>query len=275
MTLLPGEERLARPASVTVAFWLQLAAVLALLLMVGLLVAYAVYFDGQISRAVELVPEADPDEVSAERAGNIVTSVVMGVMTLAVAVWLAATAVPVLRGSNVARILVFIAAGAHLLLCAAPCLGGAALAPLFLAGSPEEPPDGGYVGEEAWQESRFIETLYSQTSPFDDGFFLGTTVGSGIEMMLAIAIVVLLAVPPASRYFVPRRPVPAWPGAYAYAVPAGAAWPMRPSWPTAPAMPHPGLPYVICPDPSMHETPPPRDTPGTSQEQRPEPGNGP
>ncbi|MEH1130724.1 hypothetical protein [Micromonospora sp. CPCC 206061] len=257
----------------TVAFWLQLAAVLALLLMVGLVVAYAVYFDGQISRAVELVPEADPEEVSGERVGNIVTSVVMGVMILAVGVWLAATAVPVLRGSNVARILVFVAAGAHLLLCAAPCLGGAALAPIFLAGAPEEPSEGPYVGQEPWEESRFIETLYSQTLPFEDGFFLGMTVGFGIEVLLVIAVVVLLAVPPASRYFVPRRPPPAWPGAYA--MPAGAAWPMRPSWPGASAVPHPGLPYVICPDPSIHETPPPGDTPGTRQEQPPGPDNGP
>ncbi|MCW6005392.1 hypothetical protein K1W54_12485 [Micromonospora sp. CPCC 205371] len=276
MTVIAGEEppaRPPRPASVTVAFCLQLVAALALLLMVGLVVAYAVYFDGQISRAVELVPEADPDEVSGERVGNIVTSVVMGVMILAVAVWLAATAVPVLRGSNVARILVFVAAGAHLLLCAAPCLGGAALVPILLAGAPEESPEGPYVGEEPWEESRFIETLYSQTLPVDDAFFLGMTVGSGIEILLATAVVVLLAVPPASRYFVPRRPPPAWPAVYT--LPAGAAWPMRPSWPGTPAVPHPGLPYVICPDPSKHQTPPPGDTPSTRHEQRPEPDNGP
>jgi hypothetical protein len=264
MTLRAAEGRPSRPASVTVAFWLQLAVVLVLFVMVGLVVAYAMYFDGQISRAVELVPEADPDEVSAERVGNLVTSVVLGAIILAVAVWLAASAVPVLRGSNVARILVFIAAGAHVLLCAAPCLSGAAIAPVFLAGAPEEPPAGVYVGEEAWQESRFIETLYSQTLPFDDAFFLGMTVGSVMEVMLAVAVVVLLAVPPASRYFVPRRPAPAWSGGYA--PPAGSAWPMVPPWPGALAV-HPGLPYVICPDPSVHATAP-GDTSGTSKEQR-------
>jgi hypothetical protein len=237
MTLLAAETRPPkppRPASVTVAFWLQLAAVVVLLVMVGLVVAYAVYFDGHISRTVELVPDADPDEVSAERAGNIVTSVVMGALVLAMAVWLAATAVPVLRGSNVARILVFIGAGAHVLLCAAPCIGGAATAPFFLAGASGEPPEGVYAGEEPWEESRFIETLYAETLPFEDGFFLGTTVGAGIEVMLAIAVVVLLVVPPASRYFVPRRPAPAWPGGYA--LPAGAFPPAAAAWPAGAAV---------------------------------------
>lgn len=260
MTLIAAETRPPRPprpGSVLVAFWLQLAGVLVLLVMAGLVVAYAVYFDGQISRAVELVPEADPDEVSAERTGNVVTSAVMGGLILVVAVWLAATAVPVLRGSNVARILVFIGAGAHLLLCAAPCLSGAALAPIFLAGAPEEPPDDLYAGEEPWQESRFLETLYSDTLPFEDGFFLGMSVGSLVELMLAVAVVVLLAVPPASRYFVPRPPAPVWPGGYALP-----AWPPSPP----PAVPHPALPYVICPDPSAHVKPPPAGAPAPSEE---------
>ncbi|BCB82974.1 hypothetical protein [Phytohabitans suffuscus] len=258
MTLLAAEARPPRPprpASVTVAFWLQFAAAAVLLIVLGLAVANAVYFDGQISRAVELVPEADPDEVNAERVGNIVSSVVTGGVLVATAAFLAATAVPALRGSNVARILVFVAAGAHILLCATPCVAGAAAAPIFLAAVPEEePPEGVYAGEDFWQESRFIETLYTQTSPVEDGFFLGMTAGSGLEVLLVIAVVILLAVPPANRYFVPRPPAPTWPGGYA--PPAAAGWPMAAPWPGTPAVPHPGLPYVICPDPSAHVPPP-------------------
>ncbi|WP_173059805.1 hypothetical protein [Phytohabitans houttuyneae] len=274
-TLAERPARPRRPASVTVAFWLQVAAVLALLVMVGLTVAYAVYFDGQISRVAEMVPDADPDEVSAERTGNVVTSVVTGALILVVAVCLAATAVPMFRGSNVARIMVFVAAGAHILLCAAPCIGGAAVAPIFLASAPEEP----YLGEEPWEESRFLETLYSESLPFEDGYFLGMAAGTGLELMLVIAVVVLLVVPPANRYFVPRPPAPAWAGGYvlpagtlvpAQAYPPPAPWPAGPPWPRAPAGPHPGLTYVICPDPSAHLPPPPRD-PSPIDEKQPAP----
>jgi hypothetical protein len=59
MTLITADPQLSRPprpASVTVAFWLQIGAVGLLLGLIGLAVAHAVYFDEQISRAVALVP---------------------------------------------------------------------------------------------------------------------------------------------------------------------------------------------------------------------------
>ncbi|MBM0231484.1 hypothetical protein JNW91_06175 [Micromonospora sp. STR1_7] len=51
-----------RPATVTIAFWLQLAVVLVLLGLAALTVAQAVHFDGQIDRAVRLVPDGASDD---------------------------------------------------------------------------------------------------------------------------------------------------------------------------------------------------------------------
>jgi hypothetical protein len=179
MTLItadPPAPRPPRPATVTVAFWLQLAAVLLLLVLLGLMVGHAIYFDGLISRAVELVPDADPSEVSGERTGNVLTTVVPGAIILVVVAWLAATAWPLLRGRNVARILVFIAGGAHLLVCAAPFVAGAALIPLFIATGPEYGPeyDSGYTPEGVplddivWEDSRFFDTLYGSATATED-----------------------------------------------------------------------------------------------------------
>ncbi|MFB6392364.1 hypothetical protein [Polymorphospora lycopeni] len=65
------EVRPARPTQVAAAFWLLLATAVLLLGIVGMTVAHAVWFDGEISRVAALVPDADPDEVSGERFGNV------------------------------------------------------------------------------------------------------------------------------------------------------------------------------------------------------------
>ena len=66
-----------------------------------------------------------------------------------------------------------------------------------------------------WEQSRFLDTLYGRTTAFDDAFFGGVAIGIGIELLLVITIAILVAVPPAHRYFVPRPPTPAWPAGYA------------------------------------------------------------
>ncbi|GIF49547.1 hypothetical protein DFJ67_4824 [Asanoa ferruginea] len=292
MTMITADARLSRPprpASVTVAFWLQVGAVGLLLALIGVLVAHAIYFDDQISRAVALVPDADPLEVSDERSGNLYGAVVPGALLLLMAVWLAVTAVPMRRGRNVARILVFVGAGAHALVCLAPCAAGFMAIPFLIGGISEAAPDDVPMDGVPWEESRFLETLYGQTTSFDDAFFGGIAIGTGLELLLVITIAILIAVPPAHRYFVPRPPTPAWPAGYAgyppmagyagvpplagyagYAPGAGYAgyppaggyaghpesgpqpWPGGPGWP---APPYPG-PFVICPDPAAHVTPP-------------------
>jgi hypothetical protein len=235
-----------RPTSVTVAFWLQLGAVLLLLGLVGLLIAHAIYYNGQISRVVAVVPDANPVEVSDERSGNIFRTVLTGAVLLWMAAWLAATAVPMRRGRNLARILVFVCAGAHLLVCLAPCAGGVLAIPSLIGGIA----DNAGIEEVPWEQSRFLDTLAAQTSRFDDAVFGGVTGGIGIEWLLVTAIAVLLLTPPANRYFLPRPQPPVWPGGYPS--PGPQQWGARPQ-------PYPGLPYVICPDPSAHVPPPDSD----------------
>ncbi|MDG6103257.1 hypothetical protein Daura_17265 [Dactylosporangium aurantiacum] len=218
-----------RPAQVTVAFWLQLAAVVLLLGLTGLAIAHAVHYDREISRVAALVGSADPDEVRDERTGNVVATLFVGVPALVLAAWLSATARPVLRGSNVARVFVFVAGGGQLLLTLCQFCGGFLLLPLAFA-----VPDGGddVVVDDgvSWEEhSDFLDTLYADPDLFSEIFFGGALLVALTVLVLTLAVVLLVALPPAHRYFVPKAPQP---------------------WP-----PHPALgpmPYYICPDPSAH-----------------------
>ncbi|WP_416901726.1 hypothetical protein [Micromonospora echinospora] len=278
MTPSPAEPlRPTRPTAVTVAFWLQLATVVVLLVAVGLTVAAAVQFDGQIDRAAARVPDADPDEVSGERFGNLFMTALFCLPALVLAGWLAATARPVLRGGGTARVLVFVAGGAQLLCCFGQgCLGFAFL-PFFLVGEEWTEPTTGPDGEPLWEESEFFDTLYGDAGVGGDLLTAAGGLGVGIALLLTLAVVLLLALPPGSRYFRTddgdRPPAPPgwpWPGASgSYAGPHLPVVP--PGYPTPPvyALP-PG--YLICPDPSVHLPPQPRpeqpqspspDTPGS------------
>ncbi|WP_327003254.1 hypothetical protein OHA72_50640 [Dactylosporangium sp. NBC_01737] len=220
-----------RPAQVTVAFWLQLAAVALLVAILGVAVAHAVYYDGEISRVAALVGGVDPGEVRDERASNIMATLFIGVPALVLAVWFGVTARPVLRGSNLARIFVFVAGGGQLLLATGQTCGGFLLAPLAFsamdAGADDVMDDG-----VSWENSEFTDTLYSSTEVFSGVLFLGALLVAVLVLAITVAVVLLLALPPAHHYFTPRAPKPP------------AVWP-----------PHPALgpmPYYICPDPSAH-----------------------
>jgi hypothetical protein len=223
-------ERPPRPTQVTVACWLQLAAVVLLVGMVGLAVAQAVYYNGEISRVAALVGDADPDEVSGERVANVMSTLFVGLPALVLALWLGLTARPLLRGSNVARILVFVAGGGQLLLVIVQTCGGFLLAPLLFSSVD----DGDVMVDDgvSWEESEFIGTLYSSTEMFSGILFAGAVLVALTVLVGTIAVVLLLALPPANRYFVPKAPQ---------------------TWQTWP--PHPAIgpmPYYICPDPSAH-----------------------
>ncbi|MEV1315643.1 hypothetical protein AB0J14_06105 [Micromonospora arborensis] len=254
-----------RPATVTIAFWLQLAVVLVLLGLAALTVADAVHFDGQIDRAVRLVPDADPDEVTGERQGNVAMALILGVPAVLLAVWLAVTAVPVRRGGNVARILVFVASGTQLLVCVAQCCSGGFLVPLLtIPETPAEPPAD---WDEEWGTSTFFDTLYAGNDSWDSLFVPAAGLGVLTVLTLSVAVVLLLALPPANRWFVPRTANEALPGP-AWAMPVPIYPPTGYGYPTAPLVPGflpPGQPlppgYLICPDPAAHLTP---GTPGTS-----------
>ncbi|MGW5556570.1 hypothetical protein ACWER9_04995 [Micromonospora sp. NPDC003944] len=254
-----------RPVTVTIAFWLQLTVVLVLLGLAVLTVAEAVHFDGQIDRAVRLVPDADPEEVAGERQGNVAMTLILGVPAVLLAVWLAVTAVPVRRGANVARILVFVASGAQLLVCFAQCCSGGFLVPLLTAPeiSDEPPPD----WDEEWETSTFFDTLYSGTDPWDDLLFPAAGLGVLTVLTLSAAVTLLLALPPANRWFVPRAANEALPGP-AWVMPVPAHAPTGYGYPPVPLVPGflpPNQPlppgYLICPDPAAHLTP---GAPGTS-----------
>ncbi|MGC1214241.1 MAG: hypothetical protein WA890_23650 [Micromonospora sp.] len=263
-----------RPTIVTVAFWLQLAAVAVLLVLIALLVVEAVRYDGQIDRAVQLVPDADPMEVSDERSGNVVGALFLGVPALLLAVWLAATALPLARGSNTARILVFVAAGAQLLLCLGQGCMGALVIPFALGAGfsdpgfdPSEgmPPDGG-----DWEQSKFLDTLYGLGDSEDVVFGVG---GIAVLMVLALtaAVVVLLLLPDAKGWFRPAPAAPAgsYPMALGYGYPPFAAMP--PYGYGYPPVPPPG--YLLCPDPALHLAHPPTGATPSSPPEVPLPGS--
>ncbi|MGC4808024.1 hypothetical protein [Micromonospora sp. DT233] len=261
-----------RPTSVTVACWLQIATVLILLGLVALAAYEAVRFDGEISRAARLVPTADPAEVRDERSANVFGTLFVGVPVLLLAGWLAGTALPLLRGRNVARVLVFVSGGGQLLLCLAQACGGALLFPLVLVLGLSEGidpegidpegmgPDGEPFPEEGfWQESKFLETLYERQDAHDAVIFPVIGLGVLTVLLLSAAVVLLLALPPANRYFRPRPQPPAGPMPYV-------GWPSPPLPPAGPVAPVGGwLPpgyavppgYVICPAPALHLAHPP------------------
>ncbi|WDZ86136.1 hypothetical protein [Micromonospora cathayae] len=274
-----------RPTIVSVAFWLQLGLAGVLLAVAGLAIAAAVQFDGQITRAAEIVSGADPDEVSGERVGNVLTAVLLAVPALFLAVWFAATARPLRRGGNTARTLVYVGAGLQLLLlCGQGCLG-LFLLPFSGGGDWTEAED----GELVWEESEFSETLYGDVDLGTELLGVGSFGGLLLVFALSLAVVLLVSVPPANRYFVPRTEQPAVPPPVAwsylaapppaYATPSG--YPVPPGYPTLPsgypAVPPTGYPvppgypvvppgYLICPDPARHL--PPSES---AQAERPDP----
>ncbi|MEU5903634.1 hypothetical protein ABZ780_04570 [Micromonospora sp. NPDC047467] len=267
-----------RPGTVTIAFWLQLAAALILLGLAAMAVAQAVHFDGQITRAAALVPDADPAEVSGERQSNVAMALIVGIPAVLLAGWLAATAGPLRRGSNIARILVFVASGAQLLVCFGQCCSGL-FVPMLVAPEVEAPSSADF--DEEWETSEFFDTLYSGNDPFGELFFPAAGLTVLAVLALVAAVVLLLALPPAAGWFVPRpaaADAPPWespPPGYAAPqfVPAGYGYPPMPF--VAPAPGTPGLlppgqyvpaGYLICPDPAAHLTPtPPGDEPPTGE----------
>lgn len=211
-----------RPATVTVAFVLQLALAAALLGFAVLTVVDAVVYDGLIDEAAKLT-RADPDEVAAERAFGVQWAAMTGVPAVALLVLFAATAFPVRSGSNVARILACLGAGVPLL-CGVVCGGlGAMAASLMLAsGGPEQAAEDGFWPE----DSAFYDRLY-ELEGTGSASWLGVILPALLAavVMMSIAVAVLLLVPPSNRYY--RRlepPPPATPGyPFAYPVPPGYA----------------------------------------------------
>ncbi|MEV6930997.1 hypothetical protein AB0M46_41800 [Dactylosporangium sp. NPDC051485] len=234
-----------RPVQVTVAVWFQLAVVALFLGGVALVIAYVVHVDHMISAAAARMPGTDPDEVASARSGNVTGVLVVGVPLLLAAIWFAATLWPVRRGSNVGRILVFVGGGGILLLGLTQLCGGFfpfGLIAIALG-------DGDIIGEPAPVDGgrSFSEEVYGRSDTFGDVAAISGGLGALLVFGLLLATVLLLALPPAHQYFVPRASLPAGPPMVPYAgVPVA-----------YPAGAHAGFqgapwPYMICPDPSAH-----------------------
>ncbi|GAA2326592.1 hypothetical protein [Dactylosporangium salmoneum] len=283
--------RPARPRQVTVAAWLQLAVVALFLGGVGLVIAYVVHLDHVISSVAARMPSADPDEVASLRSGNYVGLLVVGVPLLLAAIWFAATLWPVRRGSNVGRILVFVGGGGILLLGLTQVCGGFVPFGLIdiLIG------DGAIIDDPGPVEGgrSFAEEVYGRGDTFGDAAAAGGAVGALLVFGLMLAVVLLLALPPANQYFVPRAALPAGlpmmqfagyagvpvahPAGVPVAHPAGVPVAHPVGAPVvfpagAPAGFHGApWPYMICPDPSAHFPAVPASPPASAEAAGPDP----
>ncbi|HEX5598279.1 MAG TPA: hypothetical protein VFX61_20025 [Micromonosporaceae bacterium] len=259
-------DRPARPATVTVAFYLQLGIVLILLLTVAAAVAQAIHFDGVIDRAAA-ASGVDPRLAEDERMVNVFDTLMVGGPVLLLAVWFGACAVPMLRGSNVARVLAFVGVGLEFLACCAPFGAGMLFLPMMIAASGSYPEDDWAEYPPDWDEgsSRAESEFYDMLYPADvDWVFAVGSLAGTIVFALSAAVAVLLLLPTSSRYFVPRQNPPPgfWPPAgypaHSYPPPPAAyPYPPHPAYgypPYAhPGHPYPGYPY---PPPGAYPYPP-------------------
>lgn len=145
----------ARPATATVAFWLHIGGAGVGLIVVALVAGYAIWLDGLIDRAAELT-NANPHVVSEKRSSNAWIAAMVGGPALLIAIWLAATAVPVWRAREAARVLAIVGASVQVLgCCGANVTGWTAAYPLLVLGASLRP---GYMEEGA--RSGFTDRLY-------------------------------------------------------------------------------------------------------------------
>jgi hypothetical protein len=247
---------------VTVAFSFQLAVAGLLLLLVGVVVARAVQYDGLIDQAARA---GDPNgDAAFERSGNVFGTVLGGAPALLLALWLGLTAIWLRRGSNVARILTLVGFGAPALLgmlfCLCGGMAGVMMAGLFLA-----PSDEFYLEEEG---ASFDSGFYDELERLDSGgwsaaFGVTTAIAVATAALLGIAAVVLLLTRSANWYFRPRRPgpwaqhppypPPPFPGPMPCPYPPAHGWyatpaPPAPGWNATPAPPAHG--WYATPSPS-------------------------
>lgn len=236
--------RAPRPATVLVAGVLQIVAVVFLLGLVVLAWFARAQYDGWATQAARLV-SAEPGEVQAEYTSNLVMAVFVSVLAGGAAIWLGATVWPLLRGSNVARILAAIAAfgiaGLGVLMTAGSVLLGFVFLGLFAA-MPLDEPDVSDVPPDSVD--------FSSGSAFQDKLWdlqNGPAIGDVMPLLILVAMgllgatAILLVLRPTNRWF-NRRPAALrtgpqpvyYPVYYPVYVPVAAAPPVPPSAPPAP-----------------------------------------
>jgi hypothetical protein len=184
--------RPARPATVTVAFFLLvLAAVLILLPLISLIYELT-HFESLLRQAAERTgsdPAAQSDARTTEQIGGGIT---VGLLVLA-SIGLLVPSMFLLRGSNAGRVLSCIAAALATLCCFA---GGA----FAIAG--QSAPDNSELERE-------LTRLQTDETPTWVGL---SALPAALVPLLAIAALIMLVLPPSNRFFRP----PAAPEAYQY-----------------------------------------------------------
>jgi hypothetical protein len=234
-----------RPATVTVAAWLQGAAVLLGFLLIIVAWSAHMHWLDLIDQASQSVG-ADPAAVAAERGSDLTGTVVATVLLGLAVLWFGGTLVPMWRGSNVARIVSLVGsglvglAGFVLIFCGFGL--GFLFAGLFLSGPMEPMPDGSDPFEDVGSGDPFSDRLYELSG---NSTYWTDVVGPIIVLllgMLLIAVFVLLLVRPSNRWYSRRQVQPYGP----YAGHGSYLYPMYPyQYPNPPVgypVPHPAPP---------------------------------
>jgi len=239
-------ERGPRPATVTIGAAFQAAAVLLLLVLIGLAWLARAQYDGFADEAARLV-STKPGELADEHQSNLTMAIVLTVLALIAAAWFGATLWPLFRGANVARILSAIGAfaipGLGLLMILGSCLSGAFLL-FFLAGAPfEEEPitvDGSTEDlPDDFYGSPFQEKLWDLESAatFTWANLLPLVVMAVVGLLAVVAV--MLVLPPTNRWYNPAR-----------AIAAGRPYPVPVYYPVYYPYPAPPAPSVTPPPPA-------------------------
>ncbi len=271
---------------VTLAVWFQVALVGLLVLVVGVMIAEAIHYDGLIDEAARF-GDADPSEVSGERDGNVAFVLLFGLPMVVLALWLGLTVAWLRRGSHVARVLTWVGLGAPVGLFVLSCLFGGmiGLFGLLAFSSLDEP----VPGEEDYsfedgdvmtpEDAGFYDRLYDLDSGgWSIAYDAVLACAVAAAVLLAIATAVLLLTGPADRFFRPGRHFPQGPQPFRYAgappsypdgfwypapPPPPPMWASQPQPPWGPQYQHPA---VSQPQPPWG---PPSQHPGVPQPQPP------
>lgn len=242
-----------RPATVTVAAAFQAAAVALLLTVLGLAWAAYAQYDGWIDEAAAAT-HASAADISGERTSNLVGTIIASVIVLLMVVWFAVLLRPMLRGSNVGRVLSVVGAfalpGLALVGTLLSCVFGALLFMVLAdGGAGFDPVAGDFPGEEFSSDYSFQDKLLEmQSSQFSWSDPIGMIILP--LLVLLVAVGVLLVIPPTNRWFNPSKqvakPFPVYFPGYAY--PAHQPYQAHPAQPSyRPYQPYQGHPRTQAP----------------------------
>jgi hypothetical protein len=223
---------------------MQVGIVVLLLTTAAAVVIMTVFRNDLITQAARNT-SADPQIVSGERFGNVSMAVVVGGLSLGLALWFAILTVALWRGAHVARILTAVGAGVPVL-CGL-CQGGSGLLMMpFLIGVPQGPPPQVPSEDPSLPTFQSFDAFQAELDRLSTGFRWLTIAAPVMALVIfgcVLAVVTLLFTPSANRYFRPEGPRPAvqyvpvpYPVYWPYPVPPGATMP-SPAGPTSPEGP--------------------------------------